>query len=142
MLLPDDLHKRLAEEYRFAADKMSESKDPQRQLYFFSVFFGEAVRLLNWTWDRDLVLLHNTLRDTHQQINGRLQSISIGGETVVRIQSDLMDALNQAANELATHVENKGSSQELHDLLGRFAELSYISTGNGSYLFEKGHIKL
>ena len=138
MLLPDDLHKRLADEYRFAADKMAASKDPQRQLYFFSVFFGEAVRLLNWTWDRDLVLLHNILRDTHQQINGRLQ----GGEAVIRIQSDLMNALNQAANDLATHVENKGSSQELHDLLGRFAELSYLSTGNGSYLFEKGHIKL
>ena len=53
-----------------------------------------------------------------------------------------MDALNQAANDLATHVENKGGSQELHDLLGRFAELSYASTGNGSYLYEKGHIKL
>ena len=52
-----DLRRRLAAEYRYAAIKMQEIP-PERKMFYFSVLFGEAQRVLNFEWDRDLALIH------------------------------------------------------------------------------------
>jgi len=146
MQLPKNLHQRLAEEFRFIADKMHEENDPARKLYLFSGMYGEANRLLNWTWDRDLVLLHNVLQNTHQLFSGRLQAVA-SGDRAFRLSGELFELLTQAADDLAEYMlaeymEEEGQKPDLCELLGRFAELSYATTGNGNYLSEKGLLKL
>ena len=43
---------------------------------------------------------------------------------------------------LERYLEKTGdNAEELQQILGRFAEISYAVTGNGSYLYEKGLIK-
>ena len=71
MKLPDAIRRRLAQEYKYAATRMQKSPNPIDKLYFFSVFYGEANRALNWSWDRDLALAHMVLKTATEQINSR-----------------------------------------------------------------------
>jgi hypothetical protein len=137
--LPKALQERLANEFRFAANKMLESPDLVTKLYFFSVFFGELNRAFNQLWDSDLGLTHLVLRDVHERINGRVNVPAVG----TRIPDELPGALDQLANDLAALFETKQiDDAQLHQLLARAAELGYVVTGNGYYLYLKGEIRL
>src|SRR3990172_5931230 len=97
MKLPDDIHRRLADEIRFAADNMAQSPDFGTKIYFFSAFFGELNRAFNQFWDPDLVLLHLVVQKTHEQINGRISVPMVG----TGIPAELPHALDRLGNELA-----------------------------------------
>ncbi|MCP3682940.1 MAG: hypothetical protein GY861_09640 [bacterium] len=135
------LLQRLAKEYRYAANKMQESTDPLKKLYYFSVLYGEAQRTLNWEWDRDLALVHVVTQQAHQQIN---QTVQTPASTVPPIDwQDILDKLTQITSDIATYYENIStkSKDDLYQVLGRLAEVSYSTIGNGAYLNEKGHFK-
>ena len=142
MQLPDDLRTRLATEYRTAVDRMRDSDDPFGQIYYFSVFFGEASRVLNWHWDRDLALINLVTQGTQRAVSQRLQTIVSNTERVVQLSEEFFDAFSQAASDLTDYVEQDGDPEELRAVLGRMAELSYVTTGNGYYLLDKGQISL
>ncbi len=139
----EEYRQRLAKEYRYTVTKMQQSPSPAKKLFYFSVLFGEAQRVLNWEWDRDLALVHMVIHQVHAQISPVTQTpvfgiLPINGAT-------LFEKLTEAASDLATYFEkreNKSSKEELCQILGRFAEITYAVSGNGSYLYEKGLIKL
>ena len=130
---------RLANEYRYAAERMREEKEPARKLFYFSVFFGEAQRVLNWEWDKDLALIYMVTRQVHNQVNQMTQSpalmmLPINGAAV-------NEKLTEAAGDLASIFEKPhASKEELYSILSQLSEIAYIVTGNGSYLYEKGMI--
>jgi hypothetical protein len=139
-MLREEYRQRLAKEYRYAVTKMQEVSEPSRKLFYFSVFFGEAQRVLNWEWDTDLALIHMITQQVHAQITvtlerpGSLQTLPIDWGTVFNI-------LTHISSDLATHfekAENENSKEEIHQILGYLAEVWFSVTGNGSYLHEKG----
>ncbi len=142
MFLREELRQRLAKEYRYASTKIQESPQPPRKLFYFSVIFSEAQRLLNWEWSRDLALIYAVGFHTHSQISAGvqqsvLQALPIDWPVV-------FDKLALITSDLAAYfekTENEGS-EELCQILSRFAEVAYTVSGNGSYLHEKGLIKL
>jgi hypothetical protein len=138
MHLPHDIQQRLATEYRFAAQKMREETEPIRKTFFFSALFTEISRVLNWHWDRDLVLLHWTLQATH----GALTQIPQPAVRALtrRSPDTLLETATQIAEELANHMEQKGGDADLFRLIGRIAEVGYAATPHGSYVMEKGLI--
>lgn len=135
--LPDDLHKRLSDEFRIAATQMEGTANPSQKLFYFSVFFGESTRVLNWHWDRELALIWAITQFTQTQAAVRLRSTQ-QGEPVAMVSKEFFDALTESAVALADYVEKKGTEQELQQILGRLSELSYATTGNGFYLLQKG----
>jgi thiamine kinase-like enzyme len=138
-----EFHQRLAKEYRYAVTKMQEVKQPAQKLYYFSVFFGEAQRVLNWEWDCDLVLIYSVTQHVHTQFNTTMQIPAFG---VFPIDWDMVyQKLTDAASDLAAYyekTENDDNRKEMFQTLGRLAEIAYAISGNGSYLFEKGILKL
>lgn len=136
-----DLKQRLATEFRYAATKMQEVT-PERKMFYFSVLFGEAQRVLNIEWDRELALLLLVAQQSHGIIN--VQSPTLG--TLLPIQiSTIYEKLTQATSDLASYYEKTGDKddkQELYQILGRLAEIAYAANGNGAYLYEKGLLKL
>jgi hypothetical protein len=136
-----DLRQRLATEYRYAATKMQEVT-PERKMFYFSVLFGEAQRVLNFEWDRDLALVHMVAYQSYTQIN--TQAPMLG--TLLPIKaSTVYEKLTQATSDLAAYyekAENEGDKEELYQILGRLAEVVYVTNGNGTYLYEKGAIEL
>jgi hypothetical protein len=140
-MLREELRQRLAREYRYAVKKMEETDEIIRKLFYFSVFFGEATRILNWEWNRELALVHLVTQHVHTQITTAMQSP--GGLSIDR--AGHLQKLNQVSSELATYFEKtkeEGNAEELYQILGHLAEIGYTFTGNGSYLYERGILKI
>jgi hypothetical protein len=137
-----EYRQRLAKEYRYAVTKMQEAQ-PARKLFYFSVFFGEAQRVLNLEWNRDLVLIYTVTQHAYTQINATIQAPGLG--QVLPIDWIMVyEKLTRAADGLATYyemAENDASKEGMYQTLGRLAEIAYMVSGNGSYLYEKGLIK-
>ena len=140
--LPRSLQERLTGELHFAAKRMREEESPFTKLYYLSVFFSEVNRVLNTQWDRDLLLFHNVVHRTHMEISTRLEAMRSGAQAPISIPDNLFDLLTTAAADLADFVEKGGDRERLCEILGRFSELGYVTTGNGHYLLERGAIKL
>ncbi len=141
--LPEQVHKRLAQEFRLAASKVSEADGIAAKLYFFSIFYGETGRQLNVHWDRDLALLFLVTQGACIGISNPAKLPPGAGFPPDGISDELLQALDQVSDELATAFEgSEVDASRLHTALARTAELTYITTGNGAYLYQKGMIKL
>jgi hypothetical protein len=136
-----ELRQRLANEYRYAANKMKEAP-PERKMFYFSVLFGEAQRVLNFEWDRDLALLYTVSQQSYNLISA--QGPMLG--TVLSVTtSTIFEKLTQITADLATYyegTENKVNKEEFYQILGALAEVTYAANGNGSFLVERGILKL
>ena len=141
-MLHKELQQRFAAECRYATTKMLESPEATKKLFYFSVIFGEAQRLLNWQWDRDIALIHLVSQQAYTVINAQLPFLG----SVLPIKGEIVfEKLTKAVSDLADYLEkteNKDSQEELCQILARFAEITYVVQGNGSYLYEKGLIDL
>ena len=137
--LPDEIHSKLAFECRFAAKRMAEEKAPLPKLYFFSAPFSEINRLLNWQWDEDLTLIYVVMQATHTALNSRIAQPAAVPVNMERI----MDQLTEATEELAAYVDkNLKNGAELCSIMARIAGLNYASTNHGSYIAQKGLLKI
>jgi hypothetical protein len=140
-MLRTEFREHLAKEYRYAVTKMQNETLLIKKLYYFSVLFGDAQRILNWEWNRDLALVYMVVNYVYTQINTAMQTP--GGQQIFPIDwASIADKLTQIANDLTTYFENTENKEGLCEILGRFAEISYAVSGNGSYLQEKGIFKL
>ncbi len=141
----EEYRQRLAQEYRYAVTKMQGAQQPLQKLFYFSVLFGDAQRVINWEWNTDLALIHMITQQIHTQMNVTFQAPGGLAQTLPIDWKTVFDKLTQVASDLATYfekAENEGSKEELHQILGHFAEIAYAISGNGSYLHEKGFLKL
>ena len=126
---------------RYAVTKMQQSPELERKLFYFSVLFGEAQRVLNWEWNTDLALIHMITQQVHAQVNRLLQTPGLLQTLPIDLRI-VFDKLTQVASALATYFEKAENKEELHRILGGLAEISFATTGNGSYLYDKGAFKL
>ncbi len=121
---------------------MRANPEPAKKLYFFSVFYGEATRILNLAWDAELALVHNVTQAASAMLSGRVSSIQ-SGDRNVELPQEFFPALEKAGEEIATYVASgKQPKEVLYGALERIAELTFLSTGNGYYLYLRGKIKV
>ncbi|MBN1693157.1 MAG: hypothetical protein JW845_06345 [Dehalococcoidales bacterium] len=137
------LQQRLVRDYSYAVDKMQHEAQLQKKLFYFSIFFSEAQRTLNFEWNTDLALIYTVTHHVHTQINAAMQTAS---PPVLPIDwQTIFDKLTIVSSNLASYLNKKHSEAGKEDLcliLGHFAEIAYAVSGNGSYLYEKGSFKL
>src|SRR3972149_1418691 len=81
-MLREEYRQRLIGEYRYAITKMQEATLPAKKLFYFSVIFGEAQRILNWEWNTELALIHQITNHLHTQFNVNTQAINTQGLSV------------------------------------------------------------
>jgi hypothetical protein len=143
-MLREEFRQHLACEYRYAVTKMQEVTELHQKLFYFSAFFGEVQRVLNWEWNTELALVHMITIHTHTQIIAAMQMPAIV-QAIPLDWTTYFQKLTEAASDLTTYFEKAGdedNKEELYKVLGRFAEIAYAVSGNGSYLLEKGSFKL
>lgn len=123
---------------------MRDTPEPLKKLYFFSALYGEAMRILNWEWDREIALIYAVCQHTYQSIQTRLQTMVSGAERVAQLPPNVFDILTTATEDLANYVSvsENPDKQKLVDILGRLSEASYMATGNGYYLYERGRLEI
>ena len=138
--MPDQAKERLAQEYRLAAEKMQNTADADQKLYYFSVVSSEAGRVLNWAWDSELALLFLVCQGAHQTLGVRANNIRSGNDRGIQFPNDWQGALTGVTTQLADLFSAEViDSERLLTLLATIAGLAYITTGNGYYLYLKGH---
>ena len=141
MNLTKDERLRLSEEIQFVVEKMRADSDPFNQIYFFSAVYGVIGRLLNTTWDPTLALVNQVTQTAYGAISTRLQSVADRRERGINLPIGLMEALVRATAELGEVILHERDG-ELLPILARLAELTYVTTGNGYYLYLKGNVKV
>ena len=142
MQLREDIHQTLASEFVFAAQQMDDAASFKTKLFFFSAFYGALNRALNLTWSDELALMHLVMSSAHQQITSMVTAATAGQE-LVGVSEDFSEALTHTCTEIATiFVADQIDIATLYPLLARIAKLAYATTGNGRYLYLKGHLKV
>lgn len=143
-MLNREIRDRLAKEYRYASIKMEEAELPARKLFYFSVLFSEAQRILNMEWDRELCLVHAIAHHAHSQINSVIQTAPVTQQAVPVAWEAIFKGLTKAMSDISTYFESETGENngDLLSIVCRIAEIAYASTGNGSYLYEKGMLKI
>lgn len=144
--LPEHVHERLRTEFSQAAEKVASRSDIPGKVYYFSVFHGEAGRQLNLHWDPDLALLFLVVQNTCGSLSSSAQRprFPTGGEFPPDgIPERVPSALDEVSRELALAFETQDPDlPRLYASLAKCAEIAYATTGNGLYLYLKGHLRL
>jgi len=75
------------------------------------------------------------MNNSYQLLRARSDTVVLGRDTTIDFPDGFFDRLCSLLEELADNIEN---NRDLYQTLQNISCLSYISTGNGYYLFQKG----
>jgi len=131
----------IVEELKNVATKMKESNDITDKLYFFSAAFAILDRIFNLEFNPTLVLIHMVLQTAYFTISGRVEALIKGQDKVIKIPMGFFDSLQETILDIANSI-SKDDKNELFKNLQKIANLSYVTTGNGYYLFQKEMLKI
>jgi len=127
--------KELVKELREVARLMKETKDPEKKIYYFSAAYGITSRTYRYSFSRDVLLADFVLNTSYQALIQRLKMLKSGDKTVV-LDDKIFNALNKGLLMLAdAFEEEKPKTQEA---LEQILTASFVSSGPGNYLREKG----
>ena len=138
MHLSADNQLALAKEIRTVVKHMSMANTAQEKMYFFSAVFGMANRIMNLEFDPELGFIHHVTNAAYNTINTTLHLVS-QGQSVPTLPTHVFDRLQEALEDLATHIEE---GKRTYPVLERISNLAYSTSGNGYYLFLKGSLKI
>jgi hypothetical protein len=135
MDLPADLRERLVNEIGFVVEGIRTQTDLRKKVYYFSGVYAEMFRLLNISYDPQLLFAHNILSSAYQSMRALSDTIELGRDTTIVFPDNFFERLCALLEQMANQIEN---NQETYNTLQAISCLSYINTGNGYYLFLKG----
>ena len=134
-----EMRKLILDEFEYVVKKMGEVDDPFQILFYFSATFGIVQRVYNIEYNSELVFAHFVLNETHKGFTAILHAIRDARDTTVAITTEHLERLGNLIKELADKIrENKDHV----DTLKKLIILTYSTTGNGFYLYDKGVLKI
>jgi len=139
MDIPRNFTERLVSEIRFVVDRIRAERDLRTKVYYYSGVYGEMLRILNISFDSQLLFAHNVMNNSYQLMRARSDAVVLGRDTTIDFPDGFFDRLCLLLEELANNIEN---NQDLSQTLQNISCLSYITTGNGYYLFQKGLLRI
>lgn len=139
MRIQKNLRERLVHEIRFVVEKIRTEGDIRPKIYYFSGIYGEMLRILNINFDPQLLFAHNVINNSYQTMRVRADTIVLGGDTTINFPDGFFEQLCSLLEDLAFCIER---DQDLYRILQDISCLSYITTGNGYYLFQKEILKV
>ena len=131
----------IVEELKNIAKKMKESNDLFEKMYFFSASYSCINRIFNLEFDPTLVLVHMVLQNAYTVIRGRVELLARGQDRAIKIPKEFFNILQETISDIANNI-SENNKDELFKNLQKIANLSYLTTGNGNYLFQKGMLKI
>jgi len=138
MEINPEYKKMLVSEFRYAAKLMTENQFAEIKLFYFSSTFGILSRIFNLQYEPQLVFMHAILNNAHGNMIARLQAIK-SGDIVVQFPQEFFEKLTQCVEKLALQIEK---DEDTYKTLEEIVLLTFITTGNGYYLFQKGILKI
>ena len=139
MRISKEFKKLLVDELKTVAEKVNKEEDFRKKNYFFSGAFGTVSRVFNFNFDPELILIHSVLNLAYGVVDTLQKRIERGEEEIIEIPDKFFDKLADLTEELALSIETDGN---IYEVLQKIAVHSYILSGNGYYLYQKGIIKI
>jgi hypothetical protein len=131
----------IVDEMKEVDKECDEAQAIEDKLYFFSASFGIINRIMNLECDPLLVFIHQILQSTHQALYQRLNLPKAPGVIMNNVPEIFIKSFFKYYKELVIALE-KQNDQEIKNILEKFSNLSYATTGNGYYLFLREKLKL
>ena len=129
----------IVQEINYVVEKMEESSNASECLFYFSGIHGIIQRIWNLAFHRDLVYIHFILQHTHAILTAKLQEVAGSIDKPVKLEQEHFNVLAKISKELGEKIEEK---KDVNETLKKFVLLTYLTTGNGYYLLQKGTIKI
>ncbi|MCK4541917.1 MAG: hypothetical protein KAU17_06775 [Spirochaetales bacterium] len=129
----------ILKEFTYVLPKIKETKDLSKKLYFLSALHGVVRRIMNIEFNESLIFLHHVLQATHAAFAIRLNAMVNKAEKPVEITDDMVDRLFSLVDELYSCIDD---DQDFCHILRKMTVLSYVTTGNGYYLYCKGVLRI
>jgi len=126
-------------ELRDVAKQIKGTENFEEKLFYFSAIFGAAQRIINFEFNDEMLFIHQVTQLAYNQIQQRIVLIKSGQQPTIGLPNNLFSVLQEMIEELASLVE-KG--EPTYTLLEKMMVLSYSTSGNGFYLFQKGELKI
>lgn len=140
MNLTRGMREQLVKEIRFAIEGMRKSTKLTDKIYYFSAVYGVLDRVYNFEFDSELIFIYQVVRQVFDTINAKLSvSTQREGALGTTLPNNLFDKLCISLDELAEKIEK---DQNTHLVLQNISNIGYSTTGNGSYLYLKGVLKI
>ena len=130
--------KELVKELRKIEVFMRKEENFERKLFFYSAAYGITNRTLRYTFSRDILLADLILTGTYTMLmetTGRIK----GGDPNVKFEEIHFERLCDGIKLLADRFEKGENIQEPLEIL---TTTVFSLTGPGSYMREKGDLKL
>lgn len=128
----------IVNEVKFVLKKIQENPNLEKKLFYFSAIPAELLRVLNLEYDQDILYLHHVVNHTHLMFQQRMAAMK-AGDTIVIIDEIQINKLVSLLDDIIGVIEQK---KNIDDVLKAFIALAYSTGGNGSYLMEKGLLKI
>ncbi|MBA7701463.1 hypothetical protein ES703_110203 [subsurface metagenome] len=139
MQISDSSRKSIVDEFEYVVGQMRAHKEPSQKLYFFSATYGAIQRLLNSEYDPTLQLVHMILQGAYNSVNARYAALGQGVEMGIVLPHNLFEKLEETTEALGKAIDKNSG---ITNVLERLAVLTYSTTGNGYYLYQKGILKI
>jgi hypothetical protein len=137
MKITPGMKKILLEEIEFALEKMRSTQVPAQKLYYFSAIYGCINRIINIEFDSELVFVHHVLSTVYIQLNSVVSAAGKQGG-VITIPDNLFNTLEDAIADISLCLKK---NINLYNVLERFSNIAYSTTGNGYYMYLKGKLE-
>ncbi len=140
MDISDDYKHAIVEELGRVAPLLRDPNvEPLSKMYYFSAIHGIINRVINFDYDPGLTFLFNVLQLAHQAVTTRVNALANRQEIGIQLPPNYFNLLGDTIADLAERIE---ANQSVYDVLERLSVLTYVTTGNGYYLYEKGTLTL
>ncbi len=126
----------LIEEIELVQKKMESSSSPQEAMYYFSAIPGVVQRVFNFEYNSDLVHLWIVTNPISNILGQKFSQPSIPWDQSGPVQ---LNKIVELVSRLLSTLKEDG---DISGLCRDFAVLEYSTNGNGTYLYNKGLLKL
>lgn len=129
MKIPEDFKKYILSEFDFILQRIPQEENPKKKLYFFSASYAALERLMRYSLDPQLILMHAALNVCYNSLNSRLDGIARGDIVIdmpENFDGKLVEYLTELRNEIA-------KDRDTYQTLEKFVHLAYQTTGAGYY---------
>jgi len=141
MDLPKNYFDLILNEFKEVQGLCGKAETRDDALYYFSALYGVLNRVMNFSCDPVLIFMHQVLQATHKAVAERMAIPIKPGTTSNGVTDEMWQALFSYIPLLIDAFEKKDEN-EIRQVLQKFANLSYATTGNGRYLQLRGRLNL
>ncbi|MFA6331497.1 MAG: hypothetical protein WCX22_00965 [Methanoregula sp.] len=131
--------KELVTELREVARLMKATKNPEKKIYYFSAAYGITSRTYRYSFSRDVLLADFVLNTSYQALVQRLKMLKAGDGNVV-LDDKIFNALHKGLLMLADAFD--AEKPQTQEALEQILTASFVASGPGNYLREKGAVTL